>query len=159
MTFTARRSSYSYRQSIHGAADQVFSLLCPVREAAWLDGWTYSMVWSASGVAEEGVVFTTPQDGEPDTVWVFTRHDPVGREIDFARFTPGSRICAVRLRVASAGPETSHVDISYAYTGLSDAGNAWIDAYTDREFLEMARRWERSMNHSLRTGTKLVERR
>lgn len=159
MTFVAKRSSQSYRQTIHAAPERVFPLLCPVREAEWLDGWTCTMVWSKSGVAEEGVVFTTSQPGEPDTVWVFTRHDPVRREIDFARFTPGSRTCAVRIRVEPAGADASHVHITYTYTGLSEAGNAWVEAYTEEEFRKMFLRWKRSMNHYLRTGTKLVEHR
>jgi hypothetical protein len=42
---------------------------------------------------------------------------------------------------------------------LTDAGNAFIDACTEEAFRAMVEWWERSMNHFLRTGTKLVKRR
>jgi len=52
--FKAKRNTYSYRQIIHARPDVVFPLLCPVREAEWLDGWDYKMIYSESGVVEEG---------------------------------------------------------------------------------------------------------
>jgi hypothetical protein len=42
-----------------------------VREAEWLDGWQYAMIYSDSGRIEEGAVFSTPHDGEEDTMNYF----------------------------------------------------------------------------------------
>ena len=41
--FKAHRITREYRQTIEASAETVFPLLCPVREAQWLDGWRYSM--------------------------------------------------------------------------------------------------------------------
>ena len=152
--FTAKRITRSYRQSISAPPDIVFPLLCPVREAEWLDGWEYEMIHSDSGLAEEGCVFSTPGDDEEDTVWVIARYDRENYLIDFTRFTPGSRTCVLKVAVTSKGDTDSNVDISYTYTGITADGNAWIDNFTESNFLDAVKFWERSMNHFLETGEK-----
>ena len=152
--FTARRITRSYRQTISAAPEKVFPLLCPVREAEWLDGWQYAMIYSESGLIEEGAVFSTPHAGEADTVWIVTKHDPEKREIEFARFTPASRTCVLRLAVSAKAETSSFVDISYTYTATTPAGNAFIESLTEEAFVEAVGFWERSMNNFLDTGKK-----
>ena len=94
-SFTARRTTKTYRQTINATPEKVFPLLCPIREAEWLDGWQYAMIYSESGLIEDGAVFSTPHAGEADTVWIVTKHDPRKREIEFARFTHASRTCVL----------------------------------------------------------------
>ena len=95
----------SYRQTIEAPPDAVFPLLCPVREAEWLDGWAFTMLYSASGLVEDGAVFSTSSPGEGDTMWVVTRHDRAARRVEFTRFTPGSRTCVLRIAVSPCGDE------------------------------------------------------
>jgi hypothetical protein len=157
VAFRARRAVKTFRQSIDAAADVVFPLLCPVRETEWLDGWAYSMIHSASGLVEEGAVFTTASPGEADTTWIVTRHDRAARVVQFARFTPGSRTCVLEIVVTPVSGARSHVDVSYAYTSTSPAGDAFLETWTDAAFLAAMTWWERSMNHFLATGERLVK--
>ena len=150
-----RRSEKKYRQTIDAPPEVVFPLLCPVREAEWLDGWASTMIYSASGLIEAGAVFTTSSEGEADTVWVVSRHDASAGRVDFVRVTPSSRTCLLQLLVAPCGARRSHVDVSYAYTSLSRAGSEFLDTWTPEAFLQAMTFWERSMNHFLRTGTRL----
>jgi hypothetical protein len=150
------RAARGYRQRIEAAADEVFALLCPVRESEWLDGWSCRMVHSVSGVAEHGAVFVTASAGEADTTWVITRHEPASRRIDFCRFTPGSRTCLLRLAVSPLAAARATVDISYEYTALSEDGAHFLARWTDEAFLEAMRFWEASMNHFLATGRRLA---
>ena len=153
--FPAQRLTRSYRQTIEASPDVIFPLLCPVREVEWLDGWAFEMIYSASGLAEEGAVFRTSSAGESDTVWVITRHDRAAGVVQFTRFTPGSRTCVLTISVEAAGAARSHVDVSYAYTSIADAGNAFLAAWTDETFRGAMVFWERSMNHFLKTGATL----
>lgn len=154
--FTARRTTRTYRQTINASPEEVFPLICPVREAEWLDGWQYAMIYSESGLVEEGAVFSTPHEGETDTVWIVTKHDPGRRQIEFVRFTPASRTCVLRIAVGANGENSSFVDISYTYTGTTPAGNAFIESLTQEIFLEAVVFWEKSMNHFLATGKLLT---
>lgn len=150
--FEPRRLTREYRQTIHATPEKVFPLLCPVRESDWLDGWRYRMVFSESGLVEEGAVFSTPLQGEEDTVWVVTRRDSETHLIDFVRFTPGSRICVLKISVKPKNDITSYVDIQYTYTGLTPGGNDFIDGFTEEAFTEAMQFWEKSMNYYLEAG-------
>ncbi len=150
-----KRVVRTYRQTIDAPPDVVFPLVCPVREAEWLDGFEYTMVYSASGVAEPGAVFTTSSEGEDDTVWVISRHEPATGVVQFTRFTPGSRTCLLTIVVSACGETRSHVDISYAYTSLTPAGRAFLEGWTEDAFQGALRFWEKSMNHFLKAGTTL----
>lgn len=154
-SFTSNRLTRSYRQRINTAPGTVFPLLCPVREAEWLDGWRYTMIHSRSGLVEEGAVFSTPGEGEPDTVWIVTRHDPAQRVVEFTRFTPGSRVCVLRITVVPDSDAHSLVDITYTYTALTEAGNGFLDGVTEASFVAAMTFWEQSMNHWLATGKTL----
>ena len=153
--FQAKRAVRTYRQTIDAKPDIVFPLLCPVREAEWLDGFAYTMIYSSSGLVEEGAVFSTSNPEEEDTIWVVTRHDPATRCVEFARFTPRSRTCFLKIAVSELGDDRSHVDVSYAYTSISLAGSRFIELWSERAFLDAVVFWERSMNHFLKTGKKL----
>lgn len=153
--FKPKRITRSYRQTIHTTPEEVFPLLCPVREAEWLDGWQYTMIYSESGLVEEGAVFITPLEGEEDTVWVVTKHDPAKHEVEFTRFTHQSRTCVLRIAVKPKDGNSSYVDVSYTYTGITQAGNDFIDNFTEEAFLEAVTFWEESMDYFLETGQRL----
>ena len=153
--FESRRVVRAYRQTIEAPPDVVFPLLCPVREADWLDGWAYTMVYSASGLVEDGAVFTTANPGEEDTVWIVTRHDRGAGLVEFTRFTPGSRTCVLRIAVSQYGDARSHVDVSFAYTSIARSGNEFLGEWTENAFLAALVFWEKSMNHFLATGQTL----
>jgi hypothetical protein len=153
--FEAKRIERTYRQTINATPGKVFPLLCPMREAEWLDGWQYSMIYSESGLVEEGAVFSTPYEGEEDTVWIVTKHDPKKHEVAFARFTHNSRTCELRIAVKHKAENSSYVDVSYTYTSITPAGNDFIDNFTEEAFLEAVTFWEKSMNYFLETGERL----
>ena len=148
--FVAKRVTRTYRQEIDGSPSRVFPLLCPVRERDWLPGWDCSMVYSESGYAEEGGVFTTTgAEGEADTIWLITRRDEVNHVIQFARITPDSRAVKLDIAVSEKKEGGSYVDIRYQFTALNEAGNRFTDGYSEEKFLKVMQIWERSMNHYL----------
>jgi len=153
--FQSRRITRAYRQTINANPDIVFPLLCPVREAEWLDGWQYDMIYSESGLVEEGAVFRTSHEGEDDTIWIITKHNPRTLEVDFTRFTNNSRTCVLKIAVSPKDSDSSYVEISYTYTGITPEGNDFIDDFTEDSFLEAVTFWERSMNYFLKTGERL----
>ncbi len=153
--FKAKHVTKEYCQTIYASPDKAFPLLCPVREAEWLDGWRYTMIYSQSGLVEEGAVFSTPHDGEPDTFWVVTKHDLSNLSVEFTRFTHQSRICVLKIGVRLRDESSSYVDIAYTYTSISPAGNKFIDEFTDDVFRADMKHWENSVNHFLKTGEQL----
>lgn len=153
--FVPMRITRSYRQTIEAQPDVIFPLLCPEREKEWLDGWDYDMVYSQSGLIEEGAVFSTQSQAEEDTIWIVTKHDEINRVVEFARCTPASRVCVQKIAVHPKDETSSYVDISYTFTAIFPGGNKFIESYTDEVFQNVMKFWELSMNHFIKTGTKL----
>jgi len=144
-----------YRQRIDASPEIVFPLLCTVREVEWLDGWEYTMIYSVSGLIEKGAVFSTVSPGEESTVWIVTRHDAEARHVEFTRFTPRVKICVLTIGVEASGDGRSNVDVSYTYTSIGQQGNRFLGSWSDESFHDAMTFWERSMNHFLRTGSRL----
>lgn len=154
--FVAKRVTRSYQQNIKASPAVVFTLLCPVREADWLFGWDYKLIYSESGFAEEGGVFTSSHGGEKDTIWLITKRDENNKEIEFVRITPESRVAKLVISVEEAKDGNSIVNISYTYTALNENGNRFIEELSEEKFIEAMKFWENSMNYYLKTGKKLI---
>ncbi|HSP17203.1 MAG TPA: hypothetical protein VLV78_20840 [Thermoanaerobaculia bacterium] len=156
-----KTTTRTYTQRIEASPDHVFPLLCPVREGEWLAGWRdqVEMIHSQSGLAEDGCVFRTRPRGEPETVWMITRHDPVEKIVEFVRFTAGLVVTRLSISVKPAPDRSSSVDIRYTFVPVSPAGADFVSANfpQDRFQRDMAW-WEESMNHWLRTGELLTVR-
>lgn len=146
-----KRVQHTYIQRNHAAAEKVFPLLCPVREADWIPDWKYRLVYSKTGVAELGCVFTTPNNDGSETTWVVTEYDPVNRRIAFAWVWPRMIATRLSIRLEPGAAETkSH--ISYEYTALSEAGEREMEGYGEEWFAAKMNGWESAINHYLRTG-------
>jgi len=154
--FIAKRVTRNYQQKINASSSDVFTLICPVREAEWLSGWDYELIYSVSRVAEEGCVFTSKQKGEKDTIWLITKRDEANKETEFARITPESRVAKLNIVVDDADDGTSLVTITYVITALNESGNKFIEELTEAKFNENMAFWEKSMNHFIQTGKQLA---
>lgn len=150
--FQAQRVSHEYVQTNVAPPEKVFPLLCPVREAEWVPGWQYRLIYSQSGVAEAGCVFATPNEDGSETTWIVTEYDPGAFRIGFVWISPGLVVAQIRIRLErnSGGNTTAH--IWYTYTGLSAAGNREADRYDESWFRHKMQSWESAINHYLRTG-------
>ena len=157
MTRATVQKEFSYRQQNDGRPDQVFPLLCPVREKDWIDGWEYEMIYSKSGLIEEGCVFTTPHHGNTTTTWYVTRHDIKQYFVEFVRFTPGETVVRIQVQLDELPGNKTAANISYQYTGLNEQQNEFIENKMQDEFLHSMLYWEKAINHYLKTGQKLMK--
>jgi len=150
-----RRVTRTYVQHLEAEPALVFPLLCPVREADWIDGWDPIAVWTSSGVAEQDCVFTTPTDAG-EAVWFITRHAPESGEVEMLKITPGVTACKLNINLTASDFGTD-AEVTYAHTSLGPAGDAFIDGFTAECYEEFMRDWESRLNHYLTTGRMLVD--
>ncbi len=61
---------------LKAAAEEIFPLLCPVREYDWIPDWRCTMIHSDSGVAEKDAVFHTRELFGKRTVWTCITYEP-----------------------------------------------------------------------------------
>ena len=147
------RVTRTYTQRLVAAPSTVFPLLCPVREAEWIDGWDPDVVWSESGVAEPDCIFLTGA-GADDAIWYITRHEPGDGFVEMIKITPSVTACrlSIRLRARDSGAEAT---ITYAHTSLGPAGDTFVAAFTEEHYQQFMRDWETRINYYLAHGSLL----
>ncbi|MFL5578563.1 MAG: hypothetical protein ACJ79S_21620 [Gemmatimonadaceae bacterium] len=142
--------AFAYTQTLLGTPDEVFALLCPVREAEWVPGWRPSIVLSASGLVERDCAFVTPDGETPDgaareATWVVTEHDAEARRVEMLKVSPGYLVTRLRIDVAAVDcGSTAHV--RYRYTALGPDGEAFVRGRTPAHWAEFMQSWETSLN-------------
>lgn len=147
------RVTHTYTQRLVAPPAAVFPLLCPVREADWIDGWSPLLVLSHSGLAEPDCVFVT--DSRPyDAVWFITRHEPERGFVEMIKVTPDVTACKVTIQVRAAGAG-SEADVTYSHTSLGPQGDLFVASFTAEFYLQFMREWEDRINHYLTHGTAL----
>lgn len=151
---TPKRARHTFTQRLEAEPERVFPLLCPVREADWLEGWDPSLVLSHSGVAERDAVFVT-RASPVDAVWYITEHDPAAGCVEMIKVAPQVTVTRLTIRVRAAGDHASEATITYAHTSLGPDGDAVVEAFTAEAYDAFMRDWESRMNHYLEHGTML----
>jgi hypothetical protein len=162
--FKGNRVVHEFTQTNPATPEKVFPLLCPVREADWLPGWNYRLIYSDSGVAELGCVFTTPNPpgstapdrASAETTWIVTDYDPAAFRIGYLWIDPAHIITELHIQLSRSGAEGTRTHIRYRYTGLSSEGNSDLEHYNQSWFESKMQNWETTINHYLRTGKKIT---
>jgi hypothetical protein len=147
------RATRTYVQQLIAEPAAVFPLLCPVREADWIQGWDPPLVVSASGVAEPDCVFITSAQPS-DAIWYITRHEPVEGLVEILKITPSVTACrlTIQLRPRVGGSEA---EITYSHTSLGPRGDEFVASFTEEFYRKFMQDWEARVNHYLRYGNAL----
>jgi hypothetical protein len=157
--FKSCRVTHEYTQTNAAPPVKVFPLLCPVREADWVPGWQYRVIYSDSGIAELGCIFATPNsenEAAPETTWITTIYNPSAFRIGFVWINPGLVVAEILIELTPAGTDQTCAHIRYRYTGLTPDGNNEVARYDEKWFQKKMQGWESAVNHYLRTGQKIT---
>lgn len=155
-----QRVKHSFTQLLKGAPEQVFPLLCPVREADWIPGWTTDWVISDSGVAEQDCIFQTPSrpgSGGAASIWIITRYDADAFEVEMFKVTPAFTVGKLQISLSAQGETATNATIAYEFTSLGPLGDEYLEGFTAQWYESFMRVWERQMNHYLDTGKLILE--
>src|SRR5262249_15496961 len=147
--------THTYRQRLHAPPAKVFPLLCPVRETEWASGWMPDVVISSSGVAERDCVFVTPDDSAK-AIWYITCHEPQRWFVEMLKLLPGVTACRLTIQLSENGSEC-FADVTYSHTSLGSAGDEFVAKFTADYYHHFMQAWENSLNHFLKTGSRLED--
>jgi uncharacterized protein YndB with AHSA1/START domain len=141
-------------ESRHAAPpEEVFRLLCPAREVEWIEGWSYAMAYSDSGVAEEDCVFTT--DLEDHTVWVVTAYQPPSR-IEFCIVSDTGVVARLKIRLEATPEGGSRISWRRIYTAVGASGADRIRALDPEDLRGKMEGLAARLEHFLVHGSRLT---
>ena len=144
----------SYTQHLVAKPSTVVPLLCPVREADWIDGWDPISVFTYSGVAEPDCVFTTAANQSND-IWYITRHEPINGIVEMLKVTPMITACKLKIQLQSTD-KGSDAMITYSHTSLGHEGDVFIESFTEEYYQKFMQAWESRINYYLVHGKALL---
>jgi hypothetical protein len=148
-----QRATHTYVQRLVVEPEKVFPMLCPVREADWIEDWDPIAVFSYSGIAEQDCVFVTA--GQPNNaIWYITRYEPENGFVEMLKITPEVTACKLTIRLRAV-PDGSEAEVTYSHTSLGPKGDAFVESFTEEHYRQFMREWEEQINHYLLYGSML----
>lgn len=146
----------TYIQALEGTREEIFPLLCPVREKDWLQGWDYKMIYSESGYAEKGCMFET-NNNYGSYRWIMTKHDKVNFGIQFIKTIKEDIVVIIDIDLEEKSEKLTHCEIQYTFIALGEAASdRMYKENTEDEFNNHMRKWEDSLNYFLKHGEKVI---
>jgi hypothetical protein len=147
--FVGERAVRSHSFDLPLEPTAAFRFFEPEGERSWAPGWDPIYVYPADGLLERGMVFTTGE-GDEYTIWIVLGHAPAAGAVEYARITPGVRLAIVRVQCVPLEGAVTRVTVSYEYTGLSDAGNAYVRAMDEPAFRAFIDSWGETIRRVLK---------
>jgi hypothetical protein len=151
-TIKGERTVLKGKQNYSFPPEDVFPMLCPVREYEYIPQWECDIVYLDSGLAEQGGVFTTHSHGEggQKDVWVISRYD-TNRAIEFVRVND---MRSMIYRIELQGTENGGTVVSWEQiiTGLTEEGNQYARTLQQSDFAAMLSHMQKLLEHYLATG-------
>lgn len=156
--FDSKRVERSHTIGLAGTPEEIFPLLCPVREEEWTCGWdngTYELVYSESGFNEPGCIFRTSYPDNLESLWVCTKYDKETHEVEFIVDVRDLLIRKMSILLKENAGGTTDATFTFVSTATTEAGNSALEEGRG-EAADTASRLGTMINHFLRTGRKLA---
>jgi len=152
----AKRIVREYVQLNAGQPDDVFPLLCPVRESEWAPHFKAEVVYSSTGVSEDGAIFQTTHGKDEKITWVITKYNP-NSLIEMMYIIPDTMLVSINIQIEKHDSRHAKTTIRYTYTSLSEKGNTKVEEFTEEKFNDQMKHWENAINYYLVHG-KMISR-
>ena len=149
--FQSKRISRKYKQINAGQPDKGFPLLCPVRESEWLPHFKAKVIYSSTGISEDGAIFQTTHGDDVPITWIITKYNP-NSLIEMMYIIPNIRIVRINIQLVNHDKEHTETTIRYTQTGLTERGNAEVEKFTEERFNHQMEYWEKAINFYLIHG-------
>ena len=143
--FRARHVRRSGVVRLAGEPAALFAHFSPEGERRWAPDWDPEYLHPEDPAPTPGLVFRTRAGGET-TLWLLLRYDTAAHEAEYVRVVPGSRMGTVRVACRAAGAGRTDVHVTYELTGLSEAGNEVLAAFTESAFAAMMCAWQEAIS-------------
>jgi hypothetical protein len=153
-SFQSKQNECTGSFIVESPVKAVFFQLCPTREYDWVPGWSCNLIWSKSGFAEKGAIFTTAHKGIGKETWVVSEYQPL-KKIAFVRFSE-SVVIRLSFELKEKDGKT-YGKLSQSKTSLNEAGDKYVDQLTDEANDYYIKALITMLSYYLKTGDKISE--
>jgi hypothetical protein len=147
--FNAVRITRTASIGLAAPPEAVFPLFGPLDEQRWEPHWNPTMLYPPSGATQRDAVFTAAHpDGTP-TFWTIVAFEPADLRISYLRVHPATHIARIDIGCSGDSDGMTRANVTYTFTGLSVAGNAYVERFSESHYAEWLRSWEAAINSYL----------
>ncbi len=145
----ATRIIKTHKIKLNADAKTVFLLLCPAKEADWIEGWDKicNIIYTESGIAEEGCVFETNKQPEGKAIWICSHYNFNNTTIEYIKHVENKAIIKWKMEVKEDSQNASSILVNYNITGLTDEGNEYATNFMEVTFPIFMKSIEDGINH------------
>lgn len=117
------RTTLEFTGTFDATPEELFPLLCPTREADWVEGWDCQLLYTESAYGEDKAIFSTDENcsGGPG-LWMLTKYEP-NRVAEFIRFMNNDVLQHSRMTVNDNADGTTSITWEATFTALTEKGN------------------------------------
>lgn len=127
---------------------KIFPLFTPKGEELWSDQWRPSYIFPKSGETQEGMVFVTGPANAEHVIWRMEIYDPSHGRVRYSRISPSNRYGVVEVECRTDAGGTK-VKVTYEFTALSEAGNKFIQEFSEETYRAMIGEWKAAIEQYL----------
>jgi hypothetical protein len=139
--------------TLDAPAAEIFPLLCPVLEYAWLPGWKCRMVYSASGAAENNCMFFTIDFPGKTSLWTCVAYEP-DTFVDYLVAIGRDAVMRLSARLKETGRGRTELDWRMLFTAVSPLARIVLKRrFSEKNFDVFIKDRERQLHWYLKHGT------
>lgn len=138
---------------INRSAAALFPLFSPEGEKHWAPGWDYENIMGTTVLHEDYVFLTAghhdsahhraDHHGADKMIWLVKRVEPDNYFVQYYRVEPNNKVGIVTVRCKPITKQSTEVEVTYEYIGLSEKGNQFIEGYTVEAHQAFIANWPR----------------
>ena len=118
--------------AVNAAPEELFPLLCPVREYDWIPDWRCTMVFSESGAAEKDTIFHTAFAFGKKVVWTLITFEPASF-VEYLMVSGTDAVVRLSIGLASDGSGGTRVHWEMLFTSSSRLGTSILRRHFSEE--------------------------
>ncbi len=131
------------RFTLQQPMDAVFPLFSPEGEKLWVPGWSYENIMGHQRLHEDYIFLTRHHDhGSTDAIWLVKRYEPERGHVAFYKIEPGDKVGTITVKCTALTQESVQVEVTYAYTALSDTGRDFIKNFDEGAYRKYMKEWQ-----------------
>jgi hypothetical protein len=153
-----KRVYCTHTTEIHAPAGKVFTLLCPVAEYDWIDGWDCNLVFTESGANEEGCIFTEELMGPvlagstASTTWITNRYNEENRHIQFVIFVHDKAVVRYDVTLTDRDKGLTRAEMNFEITAMNDEIGHLSDEDIRARLMVIVEFLAKALKHYCETG-------
>jgi hypothetical protein len=140
--------------SLKAHPEEVFPLLCPLREHEWIPTWKAEILYSQSGHAELDCTFSTNNPLEGKRTWICTRYEP-NLAISYRSFSDLGYVMCLDITLAPIDNDRTEVNWVRRFVATTTSGQDWMNALDPTSAAKATQKLATLLDHFLTTGTML----